>query len=192
MTRLYSFFVRTLLRRFLRDQEGGTVVELALYLPVFMALIFGTFEAGWLMTRYMWIERGMDIAMRDVRLGNIPDSERNYDAIRDRICSHIGGIEDCSDRIVLMSRSYEVDATIDESVPDCRDVAGESNGTATFVEDSQFSLADESLLTVLKMCVVVDPLIPNFGLALLLPLQNGRYEIRAASAFLSEPADDGT
>ena len=88
------------MKRFLKDQSGASVIEFTMLFPLFIVMIFGTFEAGWLMTKHMWVERGLDVAMRDVRLGNV--EETSYEDIRDRICEYIGGVNNCSGNILSL------------------------------------------------------------------------------------------
>lgn len=172
------------MKRFLKDQSGASVIEFTMLFPLFIVMIFGTFEAGWLMTKHMWVERGLDVAMRDVRLGNV--EETSYEDIRDRICEYIGGVNNCSGNIILTADVIELGGPVDQSPTECVDRA--DDGAGVYSPSDGFSVDGNSNLVLMKLCVIVDPLIPNFGLALLLPLdESGGYRIRAASAFLNEP-----
>lgn len=173
------------MKRFLKDQNGASVVEFTILFPLFIVMIFGTFEAGWLMTKHMWVERGLDVAMRDVRLANTDATD--YDEIRDRICSYIGGIDNCANNIILSAEKIELGEPVDQTPSECIDRT--DDGAAEYFPSDGFTVNGATNLILMKLCVVVDPLIPNFGLALLLPLdESGGYRIRAASAFLNEPS----
>lgn len=173
------------MRRFLKDQSGSSVVEFTMLFPLFIVMIFGTFEAGWLMTKYMRVERGLDVAMREVRLGST--TENGYDDIRDRICEYVGGLTNCTESIILSAEVIEIDEPVDQTPANCVD---RSNPAGAVNPSDGFIVNGASELVLMKLCVVVDPLIPNFGLALLLPLDDtGGFQIRAASAFLNEPSD---
>lgn len=50
-----------LLRRFLADESGGPAAEMALMLPILMALMFGGMEGGY----YFWSEHRVIKAVRD-------------------------------------------------------------------------------------------------------------------------------
>ncbi|MFN0114974.1 MAG: TadE/TadG family type IV pilus assembly protein [Paracoccaceae bacterium] len=58
MTRLST------LRRFLKDDSGTTLVELAIVLPVFLLLFFGTIDIGRLGSEYVMSGKAMQIAAR--------------------------------------------------------------------------------------------------------------------------------
>jgi Flp pilus assembly protein TadG len=60
---------RDLLRRAKRDKDGATVVEFALVLPVFLALLFAIFEVGLLFFRQMLLDNALQEAARDILVG---------------------------------------------------------------------------------------------------------------------------
>lgn len=172
------------LRKFGISESGASTVEFIMYIPVYFTLIFGTFEAGWIMTKFMQVERGLDVAMREVRLGNIADP--SYEALRDRICGFIGGVNDCADSITITADIISVGDSVDQSRPECVD---RTNAAGSFTPADGFTAGGSNEMVLIKLCAVVDPLIPNFGLVWLLPLdESGGFQIRAASAFLNEPS----
>jgi len=54
-------FIKSCLQKFRGDQTGAASVEFVLIAPMYFALMLSTFEAGWLMTKSMMLERGMDL-----------------------------------------------------------------------------------------------------------------------------------
>ena len=56
-------------RRFLRNEEGAIALEFAIVAPVFFAIVFSIFEAGWMMTKVMMLEMALDKTVRELRVG---------------------------------------------------------------------------------------------------------------------------
>jgi Flp pilus assembly protein TadG len=56
--------LRPLLRRFSRTEDGTTLVELAIVLPVFLLLFIGTIEFGRLGQEYVFAEKALQLAAR--------------------------------------------------------------------------------------------------------------------------------
>ena len=53
-----------MMRRLLRDQRGGSVVEFALTLPLFLTLLLGVIESGLLLWTQLGIQHGAEMAAR--------------------------------------------------------------------------------------------------------------------------------
>ena len=68
MTR--SFVKR--LDAFRRDSAGNATIEFVVLFPFLIYMLFSIAEAGVLMTRTVMLDRGLDIAIRDLRLGLTP------------------------------------------------------------------------------------------------------------------------
>ena len=178
------------MRRFFKDDEGSSTVEFVFFFPVFIILIFTTFEVGFLLTRYAMVERGIDTAVREVRLGNFSgtgtDGEVTYTDLRDRVCDFMIAIPDCDNRLVLNTDSYSVGDTIDLASAPCID---ENASDSSFDPSDGFVYGAPSQIVLVRACVAVDPLIKNWGLsAFLTNDETGRFQIRASSAFLNEPS----
>ncbi|MEM1266575.1 MAG: TadE family protein [Pseudomonadota bacterium] len=177
--------IRNLLRRN-RSEEGGATVEFVIVFPVFIAVVFAAFEGGLLMSRQMMVERAVDVAMRDVRLGLL--IEPGYDTLRDRICDTANVVKNCSQNLVVSTQVLDVGDAVDTTPTECFD------RTATQEELDAFNPADghntggSSQIVVVKVCAIVDPIFKDFGLTTILRLdESGGFPIRTASAFLHEP-----
>ena len=72
-------------RKFRRDEGGNPTMEFIIFLPLFMFMFLMSFEAGYYMLRGVMLERGVDMAVRQVRLSNgaVPD----YTLLKKQICS---------------------------------------------------------------------------------------------------------
>ena len=176
-----------ILKRFRSEDSGASTVEFVILFPILLVLCFAGIEGGWLMTRFMLVERGVDIAMRDVRLGVIENP--SYDDLRDRICEMSSNIvKDCEQNLVLSTQVLAQSETVDPAPAPCFD------RTATEEELEEFNPADGhnsgsgSQIVVVKVCAVVDPIFSlldftsHFGLD-----ESGGFRIRTKTAFLHEP-----
>jgi len=56
-------------RRWLKDESGAVVVDFAIMLPVFLMLMLSSVEMGMMTFRQTMLERGLDMAVRNLRLG---------------------------------------------------------------------------------------------------------------------------
>ena len=59
------------LAAFLRASGGASAVEFALVVPMLFAIIFSTFEAGWLMTQTIMLDHALDRTVRELRTGRL-------------------------------------------------------------------------------------------------------------------------
>ena len=67
----------TSFKRFLRDERATASVEFVMIAPLYLAAVFSVFEAGWLMTKNMMLERGLDQTVRDIRIGRTNNMSHN-------------------------------------------------------------------------------------------------------------------
>jgi Flp pilus assembly protein TadG len=60
--------------RIRKEEEGSSTVEFVLYFTVFFFLLSAGIEMAYMNLRHAMLERGVDLATRDIRLssGNIP------------------------------------------------------------------------------------------------------------------------
>ena len=57
------------LRRFFHKEDGNASVEFVLVFPAFLSLLLMSIELGFVTMRHPLLERGLDIAVRELRLG---------------------------------------------------------------------------------------------------------------------------
>lgn len=169
------------LRRFRRDKDGAASVEFVIVAPVYLGIMFSMFEAGWLMTQSMMLERALDVTVRDLRLGL--QSDTSHDNFKQLICDKASIIKDCKENVLLelvpISNSSDVPT---ETV--CRDrTAGV--GVDPVVT---FNPGARSEIMYMRACVVIDPLMPGMGLGLHLPKdESGGFALVSYAAFVNEP-----
>lgn len=185
MSKITSKFVRG--RRFLAREDGVAVLEFVVVFPVMFLMMSAYFEVGWHSTRAIMLERGLDIAARDVRLGI---GDLSHDGIKAKVCEHAAIIAKCERDLILELVEMDLAADYPRNAPNCIDRASEIEPTITF------SGTGRDKIVFLRACVIVDPILPGIGIGLGLrenqpgasrgSPSNG-YQISAHTAFMNEP-----
>lgn len=179
MSRLTTL-ARTL-RRWRRNENGTATVEFAIMFPLFVTLLLSSVELGMIMFRHAMLERGMDLAVRDIRLGT--GTNPDHDDIKDAICSFSGVLPNCTDNLRL--EMIRVDPRAFAALPaegDCIDHSEET------VPVRSFAHGGENEMMLLRACYVFSPVIPTSGLGYYLEVDGaGNAAMFATSAFVQEP-----
>ena len=173
--------MKSLLRRFQRDEAGNATIEFAILFPFFVFMFCAAVELGMITFRHSMLERGLDMAVRDVRLTTGADFQ--HDDILERTCGYAGFLPDCDTNLRL------------EMIPlDMRNYTG-PNRTANCIDHSltanpirQWNNGQQNQMMVLRACFVFKPVFPLTGLGRHLPVdQVGNAAMVATSAFVQEP-----
>ena len=177
MTRL----IRNRLRRFRRAEEGNATIEFVLFVPFFLMLFLSSFEMGMLMARSVMLDRGMDIAIRDVRLGRMdPVNQQN---MVDTVCAAAVIIPDCQNMLRLEMRP--LDPRDWSNIPtnaDCIDVVNNS------IPVREFVAGQPNQLMIVRACALAEPIAPNAALgAGLHRISGDAYAIVSTAAYVVEP-----
>lgn len=169
------------LRRFRGKEDGTATVEFViLFTPIIMMMMAGA-EAGLLNLRHVMLERGVDIAVRAVRLG--PAHQPSHDDIKEMICNQALLIPDCENALsVEMRRVSKVTWDVLGEAAICRDRSEAVKPAVQYVPGAP------SDLVLIRACVKMQPIFPTTGLAAMLEKDgNGDYAAIATSAFVNEP-----
>jgi len=172
--------LQTRLTTFWRDSSGNATMEFVILFPVLIYMLFSIAEAGVLMTRTVMLDRGLNIAIRDLRLGLTLGV--THDDIKQQICDAAFLLGACED-VVLLELSTLTDIT---SFPtggaNCIDRTEEIEPIISFTPGAR------SEIMFVRACLVVDPFFPGIGLGAMLPVDaSGGYAIVVQSAFMNEP-----
>lgn len=167
-------------RRLLRSEDGSATIEFVLLFPAFIALFLATFELGMTMMRQVMLDRALDLAVRDVRVGTLDPV--THDDLKRAICARAQMIPDCANQVRL--EMLRVDprnwrGVADEA--DCVDRADRSRPARTFVPGVS------NQLVVVRACALFDPYFPTTGLGAELAEGRGFYALLSSSAFVVEP-----
>lgn len=170
-----------MIRRFLRRQDGTGTVELALTLPILLAILFTAVDFGVLMLRQVFLDRAVDIAVREVRLGRI--SGNGLDTFRAQVCAGTILTPNCVANTAIEMRPVDpvTWAGLDAPVQ-CVNRAEDIAPVLTFNPGARQDLM------LIRVCTVVRPFIGLSGLILGLPRgPSGEHTLVSRGAFTNEP-----
>ena len=176
--------LRRWLGRFARDTRATATVEFVILFPAFVLVMTNVIEASVLMMRAAMIDRGLDMAVRELRLrpGDPPDAGEFLELV----CAFAGS--GSSAEVKLVPRCTETLRIELSEVDGDWTPLGETDSCVQDYDPGK----DEALMMV-RVCVVANPLLPHLGLGALLPKDaSGGYRLIAVSAFVHEPEVLGT
>ena len=170
------------LRAFRKDQEGAATVDFVVIFPIFFLTIMTFFEAGWFMAKSAMLDRGMETAIRDLRVGVY--SNPTPALIRQRVCAAAVIFDDCDNSLMVELTPINNSSDFPSDGADCVD---RSLAVALRPKDD-FTPGARSEVMFVRVCAVEDPLKPPVGLGLrLTSYRTVGGRMIAYSAFVIEP-----
>ena len=94
-----TFDLRKTLRRFRRKEDGHMVIEFALAVPLMFTLFMTSVELGIYSVRQGFLDRGLDMAVRNVRLNT--GANYSHGDIKTMVCEFSGFLDDCDSALKL-------------------------------------------------------------------------------------------
>lgn len=169
------------IRGFGRDEEGNATIEFAILFPFFIVMFCAAVELGMITFRHSMLERGLDMAVRDVRLTT--GANFQHDDIVNRTCAYSGFLPNCTSNLRL------------EMIPLSMRNFSSPNGTANCIDHSlaanpirQWQNGQQNQMMLLRACFVFKPVFPLTGLGRHLTTDSaGNAAMVATSAFVQEP-----
>lgn len=181
-----GIFLKRLLARFARNEDGLGTAEFVILFPVFMTILLSGYEIGILMTRQTILERGVDLAVRDLRLGRMDgglDDTLDEEDVRRAICNYAGVLPDCLNALHIDLQKISTSTfTMPAATATCVNRGEEIRPVVLFEPGAP------NELMVVRACIVIDPFFPGTGLGAQLPKDStGGYQLVSMSAFVNEP-----
>lgn len=173
---------RRALRRFGKDENGSVfMLEFVIMVPLLFSTFLMAVEMGLYSTRQMFLDRGLDVAVRHVRLNT--NTPMSHNQIKDMICAASGFLEDCDSSLRLEMRTVDPRnfGALDPNI-DCVDLSQPTNPV------KGWELGKPHELMLLRACVKFRPVFPTSGLGYALDKDgSGRSRMTAVAAFVQEP-----
>lgn len=157
------------------------VVEFALWFPVFALMLCAMTELGMIAARHAMLERGLDLAVRQVQLatGRAPQ----HDDLKDIICEKAAIIPNCHTMVKLEMRPQNLRNYVAlPEAADCTDRSEEVRPSRRYVPGQQ------NELMILRACAKFSPIFPSSALASSLNRDGaGDYALVSTGAYVQEP-----
>ena len=176
------------LKSFGKNQDGSSTIEFVLLFPTFVFVFLLGFESGYYMLRGVMLERGVDVAVRDVRIanGNVPDLVQ----MKTNICNTALMLPDCENSLQIEIRPI---SPVPGGVADagteigCIDKTVDANDVANA---TIYNTGSGNQLMMVRVCALSEPLFPTTGIGAGLQVDSlGNYALVATSVFVNEPGD---
>ncbi len=170
------------LRGFARKEDGQLVVEFALAVPIVFTIFLTSVELGIYQMRQMFLDRGMDITVRDIRLGT--GQNLDHTQLKQSICDNAGFLENCQNTLRLEMQPIDPRKFGKgfRQAADCVDVSQPVTPLRTFVHGNNHELM------ILRACYMFKPVFPTTGLGYAYTKDgSGRSKMFTISAFVQEP-----
>jgi hypothetical protein len=170
--------------RLRRDESGTSSVEFVILFPMFITIFFAAFESGYLMLRNVMLERSVDIAVRELRLGD-PEPP-SFSEFKQQICDRTFFISNCQERVQVQLRPVNM-ATWGplNGDPRCIDIQSAIDP----FDQTEYLVGGNNELMMVRVCALFRPLFPTTGLGLNMQYNgDGDYALVVTTAFVNEPS----
>lgn len=169
------------LRRFRQTEDASATLEFALLVPLMITFCLSTIELGILLTRQVMLDRGLDLAVREVRIGTM--FPVTHDALKEAICAGAMIIPDCMTQLKLEMMQVDPRAWAGLGArADCVNREEEAQ------PPRQFTPGMQNELVVLRACSLFDPFFPTSGLGAQIPRESaGAYALVSTTSYVVEP-----
>ena len=182
--------------RFRRDEDGNTTVEFVILFPAFIAVFLGAFESGIMMVRNVMLERGVDLAVRELRLG-MPQPP-TYAEFKQSICDHAGVFYvDCDTLVQVQLEPISTGTwNMPANTTNCINETTHNNPTTPLnpLDDTTFVGGGNNDLMFVRVCALYEPFFPGTTLGMQMPKfdpndgsADAKYALVVTSAFVNEP-----
>lgn len=170
------------LRRFRKEENGGAILlEFVIFVPLIFGLFMMSVEMGIYSMRHMFLDRGLDLTVRYVRLNT--NTDITHGQLKDMICDYSGFLEDCESTLRLEMAPLDPRQFAQfNQVADCVDVS------KPVTDPRGFDLGREHQLMIMRACVKFKPVFPSSGMGYALAKDgSGRARMVSTAAFVQEP-----
>lgn len=168
-------------RRFRKEEDGNSTIEFALYFSVFFLILAAGVEIAVMNLRHSMLERGVDLATREIRLstGHVP----TYAEVRNRICNESAILANCESNLRLeMVQVNPRDFTGMPVDADCLNAEEEPRPVRSF------QAGQDNELMLIRACLKYKPILPTTSLGKKLNKDSeGFAQMIVTSAFVQEP-----
>jgi Flp pilus assembly protein TadG len=174
--------IKNKLTRFRNEESGNMTIEFVLAIPLVFSIFLSTTEMGIYSMRQMFLDRGVDMAVRNVRLNT--GQNLSHTDLRNMVCNFSGFLRDCESELNLTLTPIEIDSFTGPSgqPSDC------VNTYPTISPLRQFAHGSEHQMMLIVACYSFDPIFPTTGLGFAFDQETDQSRMYGFSGFVQEPS----
>lgn len=164
-----------------RNEDGSSTVEFVLIFPVIFGIFMSGYEASMYVTRFVLLDRALDITMRELRLGRLPGA--THDTLKDEICDRTILIRDCRQNLKLALQPVDTGTfTMPNTPMQCVD------RTQAIQPVTTVNPGAGDQIMIVRACVIIYGVFPGSAIGTRMPKEpGGGYIMTAKSVFVNEP-----
>jgi Flp pilus assembly protein TadG len=168
-----------LARRFARRDDGAAMVEFAIVVVPFLALLFAIIETALVFFAGQVLETAVADSARLIMTGQAQTQNLNATTFKTKVCERVFGLFDCASGIKIDVRTYTSFTSANTTKPIDADGKLDTSGF-------QFQPGNPGDIVVVRMVYEWPTFVRTFGLNVS-DLANGNRLIMATAAFRNEP-----
>ncbi len=169
------------MRGFRHREDGAVTQAFVLAIPFYIGLFMASAELGLMSMRYAFLERSLDIVVRDIRLST--GATPAHDELITEICEKAAVIPNCTSNVTL--EMIQRDPRNWQALPTDSDCRNTNEAVSPVV---RFESGDANEMMVLRICAKLDPIFPGgFFKPFVERSSDGQYALVATNAFVQEP-----
>lgn len=169
-----------------RSKSGAAAIEFAFVAPVFLTLMFGTFEVGWFYFVNAQIDAATVEAARLIRTGQAQKSNLTKDEFYDRVCARLAALGSCDGKLTVEVKHFDsfTDLAADSASLAC------SDDTPTEINALPYEPGVDNDIVRLRICYLYQTMNPALGVNLS-DRENGKRRLYGAFLSRNEPFSRG-
>lgn len=163
-----------------RREDGTATVEFVLTAPILIMVFLSAFESAIYMTRYVLLDRALDMTVRELRLGQIQTPA--LDKLKTSICTNTSLVPNCAANLQLEMHSVDTATWAFPTGPvACRD-------RSQPIKPDTLKVGVENEVMLIRACLTSNAFFPTTGIAAKMTKDSqGGYYVTAMTGFANEP-----
>ncbi|MFQ5563913.1 MAG: TadE/TadG family type IV pilus assembly protein, partial [Parvularculaceae bacterium] len=147
---------------FPRNKRGSSAVEFAIVAPVFLMLMFSTFEVGWFYFVNATLDSATANASRFVRTGQAQSGSMNKQDFFDLVCPSLDLFGDCMTHLTVEVAKFNTfaDLAADTTPPVCR------GDDPDAINNLAYEPGADNEIIRMRLCLIYNTLNPTIGINL--------------------------
>jgi Flp pilus assembly protein TadG len=176
------------LGRFLKDDSGTATIEFLFVFPIIFTIFTASFESSLYMAKFVMFDRGVDLVMRQVRLGNA--AGMTHQQLKEEICEEgllIKSMADCLNKMrIWMQPVNTADFSMVAPPVTCVEQASQVNTGEP--PANEFAYGTDNDIMLLRICLKEWPIFPTTAVSVKMPRQpDGSVAMIVTTVFVNEP-----